>query len=230
MQIYGFNKTTLLDYPGCLAAVVFTGGCNFCCPFCHNGSLVLNPGGTPLISEEEVLAVMEKRRKILEGVCITGGEPTLQADLPEFILKVKRLGLKVKLDTNGTRPELLREWIEEGLLDYIAMDIKNTKKKYPLTTGRPQPELEKVEESIRILMNAGVDYEFRTTVVKEFHTLSDMEEIGHWVKGAARYYLQSFRDSEGVIRSGLHAHTPAVLNKFRERLEKFVPHVEIRGL
>lgn len=230
MEIHGFNKTTLLDYPGHLAATVFTGGCNFRCPFCHNGPLVLHPKEQPMIPEDEVLAVLERRKNILEGVCITGGEPTLQADLPEFIRKIKVLGIKVKLDTNGTRPEVLKTCLEEGLLDYAAMDIKNTPEKYALSTGLLQPELDKIKESANILMKSGIEYEFRTTIVREHHTSLDMEAIGSWLAGAKRYFLQNYRDSEGVIEQGLHAHEQEQLEKFKQILEKTIPQVEIRGI
>lgn len=230
MKIHGFNKTTLLDYPGHLAATVFTGGCNFCCPFCHNGPLVLHSREQPVISEDEVLAVLEKRKNILEGVCITGGEPTLQPDLPEFIGKIKALGIKVKLDTNGTRPEVLKSCLEKGLLDYVAMDIKNTPEKYTLSTGIVQPELDNIRESADILMKSGIEYEFRTTVVKEHHTASDMEAIGRWLTGAKRYFLQNYQDSDGVIEPGLHAHEPEELKRFQRILEKTISQVELRGI
>lgn len=230
MEIHGFNKTTLLDYPGHLAATVFTGGCNFRCPFCHNGPLVLHPKEQPMIPEDEVLAVLERRKNILEGVCITGGEPTLQADLPEFIRKVKSLGIKIKLDTNGTRPEVLKACLEEGLLDYVAMDIKNAPEKYALSTGLLQPELDKIKKSVDILMKSGIEYEFRTTIVKEHHTSLDMETIGSWLMGAKRYFLQNYQDSEGVIELGLHAHESEQLERFKRILEKTIPQVEIRGI
>ena len=230
MEIHGFNKTTLLDYPGHLAATIFTGGCNFRCPFCHNGSLVLNPKEQPMISEEEVLKVLAKRRNILEGVCITGGEPTLQGDLIEFIEKIKALEIKVKLDTNGSKPEVLRECLERGLLDYVAMDIKNTPEKYFLSTGLVQPDVEKIKESAALLMKADIEYEFRTTVVKEHHALSDMEEIGQWLAGAKRYFLQNYRDSEGVIEMGLHSHETELLKEFQHILKRYIEQVEIRGI
>lgn len=230
MEIHGFNKTTLLDYPGHLAATIFTGGCNFRCPFCHNGSLVLNPKGQPLITEEEIFAVLEKRKHMLEGVCITGGEPTLQKDLPDFIRRIKSLGILVKLDTNGMKPEMLKACLKEGLLDYVAMDIKNSKENYGLSTGLLQPELEKIEESVRLLKESSIEYEFRTTIVKEHHTAEDMERIGQWLAGAPRYYLQNYRDSEGVIEAGLHPWEDEVLKEFQEILKKYIPCVELRGI
>ena len=177
MFISGFHKTTLLDYPGCIAAAIFTGGCNFRCPFCHNSGLVQDPFKEGLVPEDEVLAFLDKRKKILKGVCITGGEPTLQPDLPDFIGKVRKMGYRVKLDTNGYRPEVLRELLESGLLDYAAMDIKNCPEKYGAAAGLIPPgnaggfELGKIEESIKLLLDGQIDYEFRTTVVKELHTV-----------------------------------------------------------
>lgn len=230
MEIHGFNKTTLLDYPGHLAATIFTGGCNFRCPFCHNGPLVLNPKSQPLISEEEVMAVLEKRRDFLEGVCITGGEPTLQPDLIHFIRKIKELGIKVKLDTNGAKPEVLRDCLKEGLLDYVAMDIKNSLDKYPLSTGLSHPEVEKIKESAELLKEAGIEYELRTTIVKEHHTKEDMEKIGSWLSGAPLYFLQNYEDSDGVIEAGLHGHESADLEEFKEILKKYIKEVNIRGI
>lgn len=230
MEIYGFNKTTLLDYPGHLAAVVFTGGCNFRCPFCHNGSLVLHPECQQRISEEEVFSVLEKRRHLLEGVCITGGEPALQPGLFSFLERIKELGLKVKLDTNGSKPGVVRQCIKENLVDYIAMDIKNCPEKYSLSTGLLQPELEKIRQSVQLLMEAGIDYEFRSTIVKEHHTLADIEEMGRWLTGARAFYLQNYKDSEGVIEAGLHAHEPSVLQSFSRVLKKYISLVEIRGI
>lgn len=222
MQIHGFNKTTLLDYPEHLAATIFTGGCNFRCPFCHNGSLVLNPASQPQIGEEEILSVLEKRKHILEGVCITGGEPTLQPDLAEFIRKIKKLGLLVKLDTNGSRPEVVRECLSGGLLDYVAMDIKNIPEKYALSTGLAAPEIEKIKESVNLLLESGTACEFRTTIVKEHHTAQDIEQIGQWLSGAKAYYLQNYKDSEGVILPGLHAHEPEILEEFSEILKNML--------
>lgn len=230
MEIHGFNKTTLLDYPGNLAAVVFTGGCNFRCPFCHNGPLVLWPQKQPIIKQEEVLAVLKKRQHILEGVCITGGEPTLQQDLLDFIQEIKNLGLKVKLDTNGTRPEVLKEGLGRELFDYVAMDIKNVPEKYPLSTGLEVLDIESIKESVKLLMESDIAYEFRTTVVREHHNASDMEKIGEWLEGASRYYLQNYQDSEGVIEAGLHAHEVEVLEKFQKILGAYIRQVEIRGI
>lgn len=199
MQIHGLNKTTLLDYPGHLAATVFTGGCNFRCPFCQNKSLVLNPETQPILDEKEVLDYFEKRKNILEGVCITGGEPTLQKDLPKFLKKIKDLGLKVKLDTNGYRPEVIKDLFEKGLLDYVAMDIKASKEKYGEVAGVSDLVVSKIEASVNYIIANLPDYEFRTTVVKELHSPEEILKIKAWLKGAKKYKLQSYRESEGVI-------------------------------
>ena len=230
MQIHGLNKTTLLDYPEHVAATVFTGGCNFCCPFCHNGDLVLHPGEFPVISEEEVIAFLKKRKNILSGVCITGGEPTLQPDLADFIRKIKELGLLVKLDTNGYRPGVLQGLLKEKLLDYVAMDLKNSREKYALTVGKPDLEIEKLEESVDLLLHSGIVYEFRTTVVKELHTEEDFREIGQWLRGAKEYYLQAYKDSDGVLKPGFESYTLAELQAFQKILKETISLVEIRGI
>ena len=190
MLIVGLNKTTLLDYPGRVAATVFTSGCNFRCPFCHNGHLVLKPSALEVYSEGEVFSFLLKRRNVLKGVCITGGEPTLQADLPDFIRRVKELGYSVKLDTNGYEPEVLETLLKEKLLDYVAMDIKNCKEKYAQTVGLEGFETGRIEKSVALLKASGIDYEFRTTVVREFHEREDLRKIGMWLSGCARLFLQ----------------------------------------
>lgn len=213
MLIAGMNKTTLLDYPGCVAATVFVGGCNFRCPFCHNGGLVLDPLNWKSYSEEEILEFLKKRKKVLKGICITGGEPTLHGDLPEFILKVKALGYRVKLDTNGYAPNVLKKLIEEELLDYVAMDIKNCPDKYALTAGMGDFfDIDKVKQSVNLLKASGLSYEFRTTVVKEFHTKEDLLKIADWIKGCPYYYLQQYQDNENILermvcRHSEHGHT-----------------------
>lgn len=200
MLIAGLNKTTLLDYPGCVAATIFVGGCNFRCPFCHNGGLVLEPLSQQLYSEEEILSFLQKRKNVLKGVCITGGEPTLQADLPEFLLKVKEMGYRVKLDTNGFKPDVLEELLGKKLLDYVAMDIKNCPEKYAVTAGLSTGEgWKQIHNSIKILKAASIPYEFRTTVVKELHTKEDLIKIGEWIKGCSLYYLQQYQDNENIL-------------------------------
>lgn len=230
MQIHGFNKTTLLDFPKHLAATIFTGGCNFRCPFCHNASLVLYTAKQPLIPEDEVLSILSKRKNILEGVCITGGEPTLQKDLPIFIRKIKELGLKVKLDTNGYHPDVIHYLIDHSLIDYIAMDIKNSKQHYMVSIGTSMFDHSLLDESVQLIMNSNIDYEFRTTVVREHHTQEDFISIGQWIKGANSYYLQSYQDSGDVILPGFSSYTKDELNAFLSILKPYINNVSIRGL
>ena len=240
MKIHGLNKLTLLDYPGHMACLIFTGACNYRCPFCHNASLVLNPNSQPSISEEEIFAFLQSRKGILEGVCISGGEPTLQADLPEFIRKIRTMGFHVKLDTNGSRPGILKALLEEGLLDYVSMDIKNALKKYLSTIGIPESVsgfnnliTDSVRQSAELLMQSSIPYEFRTTVVKELHSEEDLLSIGKWLNGANAYYLQSFRDSETLVGASLgqfHAYEPEQMRVFRDMLKPYFETVEVRGI
>ena len=205
MLIAGLNKTTLLDYPGRVAATIFTGGCNFRCPFCHNAGLVLTPSSAESYSEEEVFSFLVKRKNVLQGVCITGGEPTLQDDLKEFIMKIKDLGYAVKLDTNGYRSEVLQSLLEKDLLDYVAMDIKNSPSKYGFTVGI-EADVEKVKASVELLKKSQIDYEFRTTVVKEFHDREDFRAIAEWLKGCPKYFLQQYKESEQMICTSREFH------------------------
>lgn len=240
MKIHGLNKLTLLDYPGHMACLIFTGACNYRCPFCHNASLVLNPNSQPAVSEEELFAFLQSRKGILEGVCISGGEPTLQADLPEFIRKIRTMGFHVKLDTNGSRPGILKALLEEGLLDYVSMDIKNALKKYLSTIGIPESVsgfnnliTDSVRQSAELLMQSSIPYEFRTTVVKELHSEEDLLSIGKWLNGANAYYLQSFRDSETLVGASLgqfHAYEPEQMRAFRDMLKPYFETVEVRGI
>lgn len=204
MKIGGFLPTTLLDYPEKLACTVFTYGCNFRCPFCQNGSLVI--GGQSALqtdyehySDSDILERIKKRKHLLEGVCISGGEPTLQKDLPDFLRNIKALGLLVKLDTNGSQPDIIQSLYQEGLIDYIAMDIKTSKENYPFVSGISGLSTLPLEASVEFLMHSGIAYEFRTTLVKGLHTLADMEAIAVWLKGAEKYYLQSYEDSEQIL-------------------------------
>lgn len=230
MNIHGFNKLTLLDYPEHLGATIFLGSCNFRCPFCQNAGLVLNPAGEPTIPTEEVLAHLRKRFGILEGVCITGGEPTLSADLTDFIRKIKAIGYLVKLDTNGTNPTLIRTLHEEGLLDYVAMDIKSSKEHYAQAAGLASVDMDAISQSVDYLMHSGIDYEFRTTVVKEIHDTEDFVSIGEWIGGCKRYFLQAYRDSEHIIAPGYHAHTEEKMQEFQTLLQEKIPLVELRGI
>lgn len=198
MKIGGFLPTTLLDYPEKLACTVFTCGCNFRCPFCQNGSLALETN--PDCEQDlDIIERIKKRKNILEGVCITGGEPTLQKDLPDFLRKIKNLGLLVKLDTNGSRPDVIKSLYQESLIDYVAMDIKSSRENYPAVCGILGLPAAAVGESVEFLIHSGIAYEFRTTLVKGLHTYTDMEAIAVWLKGAEKYYLQSYEDSELIL-------------------------------
>lgn len=230
MNIQGFQKTTLLDYPQHVAATVFFGGCNFRCPFCHNGDLVLSPDRAPAYDPEEILAYLTKRKNILDGVCITGGEPTLQPDLGPFLEQIKKLGLSVKLDTNGYRPDVLKELCGAGLVDYVAMDIKGSPHRYPEICGLSRMDFSKIAESVDFLKTDTVDYEFRTTVVRELHKAEDFRQIGDWIAGARAYYLQGYQDSPNVISPGFTAYTLEELTAFLPLLRDKIPTVEIRGV
>ena len=230
MRICGLNKTTLLDYPGHVAATVFLGGCNFRCPFCQNGDLVLKPEGQPAIEKEAVMAFLRKRKGVLTGVCITGGEPTIERGLAELIEEVKNIGYLVKLDTNGYCPEVIRKLTEKGLVDYIAMDIKNDLKKYGETVGIQGIDAGRIMDSIRWIINGKMDYEFRTTVVKELHGREDMSAIGKAIKGAKAYFLQGYQESGGVIAPGFHAYGKEEMEELAEWVRPFVPNVQLRGV
>ena len=230
MRISGLQKLTLLDFPGHTACTVFTGGCNYRCPFCHNAELVLRPELQPEVPEWEFFALLEKRRGLLDGVAVTGGEPTLQPDLPEFLRKIRDLGYAVKLDTNGTRPELLKRLAEEDLVQYVAMDVKNAPARYAETAGTEEPLLGRVRESAAFLLGGRVPYEFRTTVLRELHRPEDLAEIGRWLRGAERYFLQSFVDSGDLIREGLHPCTREELDLLLSAVRPFIPAAALRGV
>lgn len=230
MKVYGLQKLTLLDFPGHTAATVFTGGCNLRCPFCHNASLVTEVGEFEPYGEEFVLDFLKKRRGILDGLAITGGEPLLHKDIRAFIEKVRSLGFAVKLDTNGFFPERLKELAEAGLLDYVAVDVKNSKERYRETVGVPDLDLSPIEETIAFLKEGSVPFEFRTTVVKELHTVENIGKIGQWIQGAPRYFLQNFVDSGNLIENGYHAHEKKVLIAMSEEAGRYVPEVRLRGI
>ena len=228
MYIKGLQKLTLLDYPDKMACTVFTAGCNFKCPFCHNASLVFNRDDDR-ISEQEFFDFLSKRVGVIDGVCITGGEPTLQTDIVQFIKKIKELGFLVKLDTNGYRPDMLKFLVDNKLIDYVAMDIKNCKEKYPLTSGVENIDVSFIEQSVEYLLADNVDYEFRTTVVKEYHTLDDMIKIGEWIKGAKKYYLQAFVDSGNLICDGLSSYDKNDMQNLLNMIKPRIPSTKIRG-
>ena len=228
MKLYGFQKTTLLDFPNKVASTVFTGGCNLRCPFCHNGSLVLHPADEVPVSE--VLAYAKKRAGILDGICITGGEPLLQPDLADFIRTLRALGLAIKLDTNGTSPNKLSALLAEGLLDYVAMDVKNAPAKYAQTVGVEGFDLAPIEASMQVLAASGVPYEYRTTVVKELHTSEDLAEIGKWIQGAPAYYLQGFVDSGDLLQAGLSPLSVEEMQACLAAVLPYVPNAKLRGV
>ena len=230
MLILGLQKTTLLDYPGKVASTIFTGGCNFKCPYCHNRDLVFPPNDAIAYSEEEILNHLITKKKVLDGVCITGGEPTLHADLPDFISKIKDLGLLVKLDSNGTNPKMLKELVRNGLIDYVAMDIKHSKEHYNSIANMQTFDLNPIIESVEFLKEGHVDYEFRTTVIRECHNSSDFENIGKWLQGAKAYYLQSYRESEQVINPIFSSYSPEELHGFLELLKTYIPNTQLRGI
>ena len=230
MQIFGFNKTTLLDFPEHVACTVFTGGCNFRCPFCQNGDLVLHGGSLPVLDEEEVFRVLRKRKGILTGVYVTGGEPTLQRDLDVFLSRVKELGYLVKLDSNGYRPEVLQSLCERGLVDYFAMDIKSSPENYARTAGVKELDMGLIRESVDFIRSCGLDYEFRTTVVRELHSSGDFLSIGEWLKGCKAYFLQSYVESEGVICKEFSSYSKEELEEFVMLLKPYIDNVSLRGV
>ena len=222
---------TLLDFPGHVACTVFLGGCDLRCPFCHNYELATGKV-PPVMEEEELFAFLSKRKGLLDGVAVTGGEPCLHRDLPELLARILELGFAVKLDTNGTHPDMLREILERGLADYVAMDIKNSPGKYAFTAGMAaEPDfVSAVRESVRILMESGTDYEFRTTVVDELHEVQDFEEIGRWIRGAKRYFLQCFTDRDTVPYGGLSAPSKAKMEACADIAKRYIADVQIRGM
>lgn len=228
MKIAGLQKLTLLDYPEKMACTVFTHGCNFRCPFCYNSPLVTDELRSE-ISEDEFFAFLSSRKGILSGVCITGGEPTLQKDLPDFIKKIKAMGFLVKLDTNGYNPSVLKALLQENLLDYVAMDIKNSKEKYSLTCGI-DIDISRIEQSMEILKASGIDFEFRTTIVKEFHGEKELRDISLWLEGQKKYFLQQFKDNGSVIECGLSSLSEDEMKKSAKIISAKVPNVVLRGI
>lgn len=229
MLFAGVQKLTLLDYPQHVACTLFTQGCGYRCPFCQNSSLLPFAAPEQPLTEAEALSFLQKRRGTLDGVCLTGGEPLMQPDLPDFIRRVRALGFLVKLDTNGSQPERLRRLIAEGLIDMAAMDIKNGPTHYARTVGIPHFDLTPVRESAALLMAGTIPFEFRTTVTDEMHTDADMAEIADWLAGGQDYFLQYYADSDGVLRPGLHAPSREKMRGFLEILQKKIPKARIRG-
>lgn len=229
MNIQGLQKLTLLDYPKHTACTIFLGGCDLCCPFCHNAPLI-QPISSGTITTSELLQFLEKRQGLLDGVCISGGEPLLHTDLAACLTEIRAMGYLIKLDTNGTHPDHLNSLLSKNLLDYVAMDVKNSPSKYAQTVGKPNFDFTPITESIHILNSATISAEFRTTVVQEFHEISDFIQIGQWIQGASHYYIQSFVDRNGVQTSGLHPHNKDTLLQCADTIRPYVQHVELRGI
>ncbi len=229
MKIHGLQKMTLLDFPGRVACTVFLGGCDFRCPFCHNFELV-DGTAQPLMDEDALLSFLSRRKGLLDGVAITGGEPCLHRELPALLEKIRAMGFATKLDTNGYHPDLLKEILDRRLADYVAMDIKNSPAKYAATCGLDKVDLDTVRRSISLLKSGQADYEFRTTVVSEFHEAADFEEIGRLISGAKRYFLQRFTDRDSVPFGDLHAPAPEDLRRYADIVRPYVPDTSLRGV
>ena len=230
MVLQGLQKLTLLDYPGKVACTVFTAGCNFRCPFCHNASLVVDTYKNEEIPQEEFFSFLGKRKGILDGVCVTGGEPLIQQGIEEFLRKIKALGFLIKLDTNGSFPDKLKRLVKDEIVDYVAMDIKNSRESYGKTVGIQSYDVSDIEKSVQYLLEGHVPYEFRTTVVREFHQRADFESIGKWIKGAQHYYLQQFVDSGDLIETGLHGYSRDIMSQALEIVKENVETAELRGI
>jgi len=227
MEFVGIDKMSLLDYEDLVSVVLFTPKCNFRCPFCHNGLTVLD--SEEHIEFDEILNYLQSRKGLIDAVVISGGEPTLMPELKERVIKIKQLGYKVKLDTNGSNPDVLKDLVNSHLIDYVAMDIKNSLSKYPETCGVNNINEDNIKESIQFLINGNIDYEFRTTLVKEFHNDQSIKEIGLLIKDAKKLYLQKFVDREGVIRKGLHEIDKDTAQKWAIELSKTIENVNLRG-
>ncbi len=229
MIISGLQKLTLLDFPEKTAATVFVGGCNLRCPFCHNSGIVFSPKESE-IDEEELFFYLEKRVGILDGVCVTGGEPLSSPDTPRLIEKIKALGYDVKLDTNGTYPERLSSLIERGLLDYIAMDIKNSPDRYGETVGLDNFDITPILRSVEIIKNSSVPHEFRTTLVEGLHSEREICEIGKWLGDGEKYFLQKFVDSGACIKEGMKPLSDELMQKCLKAVSKYVTNAQLRGM
>lgn len=229
MKIHGLMKMTLLDFPGQVACTVFLGGCDMRCPFCHNSEL-LDMNAPEVMDENELYDFLSKRKGLLDGVVFTGGEPLLRRDIAPVMQKIREMGFKIKLDTNGNHPDRLKELVSSGLVDYVAMDIKNSPEKYGVTIGLPDFDISKVKESVEFLLEGKVPYEFRTTVVRQFHDEESMKAIAGWISGADRYYLQGFVDRETVKFSGLEACSKEQMHSFLEIVKSSVKEADLRGV
>lgn len=229
MKLHGIQKMTLLDFPGVVSCTIFLGGCDFRCPFCHNFELV-DGTAQPVMDEDEFIEFLKSRKALLDGVAITGGEPLLHNDIIPLIKRIREVGYKVKLDTNGYHPELLKEILDSHLVDYVAMDIKNSEEKYGITCGIGRLDFDKMKESISLLMNGDTEYEFRTTVINEFHNEEDFEKMGKMIGGAKRYFLQRFTDRDSVPYGNLTAPSFDQMKKYAEIARKFVENTQLRGV
>lgn len=230
MLFHGFQKMTMLDFPGYVACTVFTPGCNFRCPFCHNSLLVTRMNDSEIYTEDDILSYLKKRQGVIDGICISGGEPLMHDDIFDFARKVKELGFLVKIDTNGSFPDKLEKLIDSGNIDYVAMDIKNSPEKYSETVAIPDFDFSPIRKSVGVILEGKVGYEFRTTVVKEFHTPQDMVGIGELIKGADKYYIQHFIESEGNIQQGLTPLDREEMENLRLSVSGFVKNAELRGI
>lgn len=226
MKIAGIQKLSLVDFDGHISSTIFTSGCNFACAFCHNSSLI--PNNSDLLKIDDIFDFLQKRKNMLDSVCITGGEPTLHNDLPDFISKIKNMGYLVKLDTNGTNPQMIEYLVENKLIDYIAMDIKNTPEKYtPIIQLKTNED--NIKKSIKYIMNCGIDYEFRTTLINEYHTINDIVEIGKLIKNANKYFLQKFVDNDNCLTRNLTEISKATALEMQEKIKKYIPNTFLRG-
>lgn len=230
MKIHGLEKLSLVDYDGFVAATVFTGGCNFKCPFCHNATLVTDFKELSTIEEQDILDYLTKRKGIIEGLCITGGEPTLNKDLPDFCSKIKKTGVSIKVDSNGTNPNMIKTLAENGLADYFAIDIKNDKTSYAKTVGLNSFDLSDVEKTVSYLINGKVGYEFRTTIINQFHKENNVREIAKWIEGADKYFLQKFKSGDNCLSpDGLTPVPDDEALKFINIAKSYVKNAELRG-
>ncbi len=229
MKIYGLEKLSLVDYDGKVSATIFTGNCNFKCGFCHNSALVTNYNDLPTLNEEEIFDYLKKRRTILDGVCITGGEPTLQDDLPFYCEKIKKFGYQIKLDTNGTNPDMVKMLRENGLIDYFAMDIKNDRENYAKIIGFDKFDTSKIEKTVEYFLTSNANYEFRTTLIGEYHTAQNIENIGKWIWGANAYVMQKFKSGDNCIAKDLHGVEPDLAKQFLEIASRYVVNSKLRG-
>lgn len=230
MRIQGLQKLTLLDYPEKMACTVFTAGCNFRCPFCHNASLVVNIPQEAEMTEDNFFSFLKKRQGVLDGVCISGGEPLLQPDIENFIRKIKDLGYAIKLDTNGSFPDKLKMLVEKGLVDYVAMDIKNCPESYAITAGVDALDIDSIKESVAYLKEGHVPYEFRTTVVKHYHNEDSFERIGQWLTGTEKFFLQNFVDSGDLIGKKTKGCSEEEMKEFLTIVQKYIPGAKLRGM